>query len=105
VDAATNFIDAIPCADRSLTTVKRCLSRLFGFFGLPRTVVSDNAPEFIALANWLSGMGTKLVLSPPYSPSSNGQAERAVKTIKNAILLRKQTRRSFCISAKGALKS
>jgi len=85
VDAATNFIDAIPCSDRSVTTVKRCLSRLFGFFGLPLTVVSDNAPEFIALKTWLAAMGIKLIHSPPYSPSSNGQAERAVRTIKNAL--------------------
>jgi len=78
VDAATNYIDAIPCANRGTETVKRCLARLFGFFGLPLTVVSDNAPEFVALRQWLRNMGIFLVNTPPYNPASNGQAERAV---------------------------
>jgi len=85
VDSATNFIDAIPCNNRSVINVKKALSRLFGFFGLPSVIVSDNAPEFIAIRQWLEQMGTRLVLTPPYNPASNGQAERAVRTIKEAL--------------------
>lgn len=85
VDASTNFLDAVPCSDRTTQCVKRCLARLFGLFGLPRTVVSDNAPEFVNLAEWLSSMGVKLVHSPPYHPASNGPAERAVRTVKEAL--------------------
>ena len=81
VDACTNFIDAIPCKDRTLLSVKRCLAGFFGFFGMPKVVVSDNAPEFIALKE----LGIRLVNTPLYNPASNGQAERSVKTIKNAI--------------------
>ena len=58
---------------------------LFGFFGMPKVVVSDNAPEFIALKDWLVYMGIRLVNTPPYNPARNGQAERSVKTIKDAI--------------------
>jgi len=85
VDAGTNFIDAMPCKDRNLLTIKRCLSRVFGFFGTPTTIVADNAPEFIALKQWLNTMGIRLLHSPPYNPASNGQAERSVKTIKDAL--------------------
>jgi len=85
VDAGTNFIDAIPCSDRSIYSVKKCLSRLFGLFGVPKVIVADNAPEFIATREWLSVMGIKLINTPPYNPASNGQAERAVKTIKEAL--------------------
>jgi len=85
VDAGTNYIDAIPCNDRSLITVKRCLSRLFALFGLPSVIVSDNAPEFVSLKDWLETMGTRLMHSPPYNPASNGQAERAVRTVKDAL--------------------
>jgi len=85
VDAATNYIDAIPCKTRETSTVKRCLARVFGFFGSPLTIVSDNAPEFISLKFWLTNMGVKLVHTPPYNPASNGQAERAVQTIKKAL--------------------
>jgi len=48
-------------------------------------VVSDNAPEFVQLKEWLSNLGTKLINTPPYNPSSNGQAERAVRTVKDAL--------------------
>jgi len=85
VDSGTNFIDAFPCSDRSLQTVKRCLARLFGFFGLPSLMVSDNAPEFVGLQNWLASLGVRLMHSPPYNPASNGQAERAVRTIKDSL--------------------
>ena len=85
VDASSNYIDAIECQNRTVHTVKRCLSRLFGFFGLPKTVVFDNAPEFIALKEWLMGIGVRLIHTPPYNPASNGQAERAVRTIKEAL--------------------
>ena len=85
VDAGTNYIDAMPCNDRSLNTVKKCLSRLFGLFGIPKVVVADNAPEFMAAKEWLNFMGVNLLHTPPYNPASNGQAERAVKTIKEAL--------------------
>jgi len=85
VDACTNFIDAIPCTSRTTENVKKCLCRLFSFFSVPLSVVSDNAPEFLALKDWLAKLGIRLVNTPPYNPSSNGQAERAVKTIKYAL--------------------
>lgn len=86
VDAATNYIDAIPCPNRSNLMVKRCFSRLFSLFGYPRTVVSDNAPEFISLRSWLERQGVTVKHAPTYHPQSNGQAERAVGTIKRSLL-------------------
>ena len=86
VDASTNYIDAIPCPNRSNLTVKRCLSRIFSLFGYPKTVVSDNAPEFLALRNWLERQGVNVKNSPTYHPQSNGQAERAVGTIKRSLI-------------------
>ena len=85
VDAGSNYIDAIPCNCRSALSMRRCLSREFALFGLPQSVVSDNAPEFIAQREWLTGMGVKQLLSPPFHPQSNGPAERAVATIKKCL--------------------
>jgi len=85
VDTGTNFLDAIPCGNRSVLSVKKCLARLFGFFGLPKLIVGDQAPEFIALTDWLLQMGVKFLTSPTYHPQSNGPAERSVRTIKTAL--------------------
>ena len=71
IDAATNYLDAIPCKNRYSLCVKRCLARLFGFFGLPKTLVSGNAPEFVTLKLWLAEIGVKLINTPPYNPASN----------------------------------
>jgi hypothetical protein len=87
VDAGTNYIDAIPCSNRTSVMVQKCLARLFGLFGLPRTVVADNAKEFLKLRLWLEKMGVNVLYSPTYHPQSNGQAERAVGTIKKALRL------------------
>ena len=85
VDSCSSWIEAIPCTDRSTTTVQRCLLEIFSRFGIPRTLVSDNGPEFVALRQWLSRMNCKKLETPSYKPSSNGTAERAVQTIKRAI--------------------
>ena len=64
---------------------KRCLLEIFSRFGLPRTLVFDNGPEFVALKPWLSRMNCRKLETPAYKPSSNGTAECAVQTIKHAI--------------------
>jgi hypothetical protein len=67
--------------------VVRCLRECFCRFGVPHTVVSDNAKEFIAeeLESWLRNQGCHVMHTPIYSPRSNGLAERAVQTVKTAM--------------------
>ena len=42
---------------------------------------SDHSGEFVALKNYVSEKGIEHTMSPPYSPNSNGIAERANRTI------------------------
>lgn len=60
----------------------RCM---FARYGLPEQVVSDNGPPFQSTeyGDFLIKNGIQRVLVSPYHPSSNGQAERFVKTFKN----------------------
>ena len=85
VDSCSSWIEAVQCTDRSTATVQRCLLEIFSRFGVPRTLVSNNGPEFVALKPWLSRMNCRKLETPAYKPSSNGTAERAVQTIKRAI--------------------
>jgi transposase len=59
--------------------------RLFRFQGLSDVIVADNGPAFRAeeFKTFCKVNGVELIFSPPYSPASNGVAERAVQTVKH----------------------
>ncbi|KAL1436290.1 hypothetical protein MTO96_049803 [Rhipicephalus appendiculatus] len=61
-------------------------------FGFPETLVSDSGTQFTSadFQEYLQRVGTRHVRTAPYYPSSNGLAERFVKTLKAA--LRKSSR-------------
>ena len=63
------------------------LRRLFARYGLPSQVVSDNGPQFVSeeFAHFLSSNSIKHSRCSPYHPSSNGEAERFVRTFKQAM--------------------
>ena len=54
---------------------------------LPRQIVSDNGPQFVATSfqKFCESRGIKHIKTAPYSPRSNGEAERLVQTFKKAI--------------------
>ena len=84
MDAASGWIEAFKCNDRSAKTVITCLEAVFTRFGPAETIVTDNAKEFTSdeLNQWSEAHGTIKMESPPYFPRSNRLAERAVQTVK-----------------------
>ena len=58
----------------------------FARFGVPYSLVSDNAKEFTngKITHWLEIQGWKKLQSRQYAPRSNGIAERAQQTVKKA---------------------
>ena len=54
VDAGSRWIEAFPVGNRTSETVKMYLSQIFARFGIPKTLVSDNGPEFVSgdLKQW-----------------------------------------------------
>ncbi|XP_062707058.1 uncharacterized protein K02A2.6 isoform X2 [Aedes albopictus] len=67
--------------------VLKKLVAYFARFGLPDVLVSDNGPPFNSynFVNLLEKQGIRVFKSPPYNPSSNGQAERLVRTVKEVL--------------------
>ncbi len=84
VDAASGWIEAFICKDRSSQSVIRCLRTIFCRFGVPEVLVSDNAQEFVSpeLNQWVAAQGIRKMESPIYFPRANGLVERAVQTVK-----------------------
>lgn len=86
-DAYSGWPEAIVVPDRSTDTMIRVLRTVFARNGVPETLVSENAVEFKAqkFKGWLKQIGSKPMNSPPYNPSSNGQSERFVRTLNDAL--------------------
>ena len=87
LDAGSSWIEAFPVGNRTSKTVKVHLSQIFARFGIPRTLVSDNSPEFVSsdLKQWCESLGIKKMESPIYHPRANVIAEQGVQTVKRAI--------------------
>ena len=71
-------------------TAKRTIMeirRLFAAYGLPQQIVTKNESQFTAeeFSNFLYSNGAKHIRVTHYHPSSNGLAERFVKTFKGAM--------------------
>lgn len=86
------------------TTAKATIDALravFGRYGLPTTVVSDNGPPFPSreFGSFLQANGIKQIFSPPYHPQTNGEAERFVRTFKEGMnrRLRTQSNKNLCL--------
>jgi len=63
------------------------LRQIFALHGLPCKIVSDNGPTFTSheFHQFTTENDIQHVFSAPYHPSSNGLAERAVQTFKQAL--------------------
>ncbi|KAL3087857.1 hypothetical protein niasHS_009595 [Heterodera schachtii] len=71
-----------PCSN-----VSSQLQWLFDRYGVPKTLVSDNGPQFSSsvFEEFCKNNGIKHIFSPPYHPQSNGAAERYVDYFKRQL--------------------
>lgn len=90
IDNYSKWLDVIPMKSTTSEKTIDKLRSIFSYTGLPEELVSDNGPQFtsVTFKDFMKSMGIKHTLTPPYHPSSNGQAERAVQVVKNALKAR-----------------
>ncbi|XP_058811033.1 uncharacterized protein K02A2.6-like [Topomyia yanbarensis] len=88
VDAYSKWFEVKVTHSTTAEATIKILDELFASYGTPVTVVSDNGPQFTAaeFREFLQQSGVKYhKLSAPYHPATNGQAERYVQTVKDAL--------------------
>ena len=87
VDAHSKWPEAFLMSSTTSQATIRTLRHLFTAYGLPQQLVSDNGPQFASqeFATFLAKNGVKHIRSSPCHPSTNGLAERFVRTLKQAL--------------------
>jgi len=83
-DGLSGWIDCEETSGMTSAVAIKFCRRLFRQQGLCDRLVADNGPGFRAeeFRKFCSSNGVELIFSPPYSPATNGVAERAVQTVK-----------------------
>ena len=87
IDAYSKWLDVqVVNAATSRVTIER-LRTLFATHGIPEIVVSDNGTAFTSaeFSQFMTKNGIRHAKIAPHHPSSNGLAERAVKTFKEGM--------------------
>ncbi|XP_059061184.1 uncharacterized protein K02A2.6-like [Achroia grisella] len=87
VDAHSKWIECLDMSNMTSQCLIFNLKKVFSRFGLPKTIVTDNATTFTSaeFAKFCKVNGIIHILTPVYSPQSNGLAENAVRTCKKFI--------------------
>ena len=87
VDYYSRYIKIAKLANESSTEVISHTKSIFARHGIPQEVVSDNGPQYssIQYKKFSTEYGFLHTTSSPRFPQSNGEAERAVKTVKNLL--------------------
>lgn len=87
VDSHSKWLEVIPMKSTTTEKTLEVLRSLFGRYGLPRQLVSDNGPQFTAkeFEECMQANGITHIKSPPYHPATNGEAERFVQTFKRSL--------------------
>ena len=90
VDYYSRFVEIAKLAGSTATEVITHTKGIFARHGIPELVISDNGPQYSSAAytQFARDYGFRHVTSSPLYPQGNGEAERAVRTVKE--LLRKQ---------------
>jgi transposase InsO family protein len=92
VDTYSKWMEVVRMTSTTSENTINVLRTLFSSHGIPNYLVSDNTAQFTGakFQTFLKKNGIKHILSAPYHPSSNGEAERAVRTFKTAMKTMKE---------------
>ena len=87
IDYYSRWIEIAYLQNTSSLSVIEHVKSIFGRYGIPEVVVSDNGPQFSSkdFLQFSKYYGFTHITSSPHHPQGNGEAERAVGTVKNLL--------------------
>ena len=87
VDALSNWPEVCSMTRPNTDNTIQFLRSVFCREGLPLTLVTDNGTQFTSdeFERFCRENGIRHILTAPYHPSSNGEAERMVQNVKNSL--------------------
>ena len=87
VDYYSRYIEVAQPSKTTADEVIIYTKSIYAGHGIPEVVVSDNGPQYFSevYANFTQKFQFEHLTSSPHYPQSNGEAERAVQTVKNLI--------------------
>ncbi|XP_064470232.1 uncharacterized protein K02A2.6-like [Ornithodoros turicata] len=87
IDSHSDWIEAIPVKSATAEVTVVHLRDVCARFGLPTCIVTDNGTTFTGAAfqEFVKRNGIRHMRTAPYHPQSNELAERAVRTVKEAL--------------------
>ena len=87
VDYYSRFIEVAKLSSTTTRSVVSAMKSIFGRYGIPEVLISDNGPQYSSheFMEFASSYDFKHITSSPYHPQGNGEAERAVKTVKKLL--------------------
>ncbi|XP_014679047.1 PREDICTED: uncharacterized protein K02A2.6-like [Priapulus caudatus] len=87
VDSYSKWPEVVKMNTTTAEKTIEAFRSIFCIQGIPEKLVTDNGPPYTSeeFERFCASNGIEHILSPPYHPATNGQAENAVKTVKNAL--------------------
>lgn len=87
IDAHSKWIECELMHSITSSSTIETLRTTFARYGLPDTVVTDNGPSFTSyeFQTFMKNNGIRHLRSAPFRPASNGQAEVAVRIVKEGL--------------------
>ncbi|PFX20902.1 Retrovirus-related Pol polyprotein from transposon 17.6 [Stylophora pistillata] len=93
VDAHSRWLEIEKMNTKTSAKTTETPQKLSARYSVPAQLVSDNGPKFASeeFQQFLKRNGIKHITSAPYHPATNGLAERAVQSFKNANAMKIET--------------
>jgi len=87
IDAFTKWPEVTEMSKMNSVYLIDKLREIFGRFGLPNEIISDNGPQFRSneFIEFCKQNGIVFYISLPFLPATNGAAENLVKSFKREI--------------------